>query len=101
MITGLAFVGDRAVALCDVWWCESSPELVHHAYTFVAADHRGHRLGMAVKLAVYEAAARRWPKATRVQTFNASENEHMLSINRRLGFRTESRSGSWQKIQAI
>ena len=56
--------------------------------TLVVAEHRGHRLGMAVKArGLKELQARIGPDRTRILTCNAEQNGYMVSINERLGFR--------------
>jgi GNAT superfamily N-acetyltransferase len=65
--------------------------------TLVAAEHRGHRLGMLVKLSNLRELARVAPVANRVITWNAGENDHMLAINDALGFREAGLVGNWQK----
>jgi GNAT superfamily N-acetyltransferase len=54
--------------------------------TYVHRDHRGHRLGAAVKVANLRAVQRDRPDITRVDTSNAETNSWMVSINERLGF---------------
>ena len=54
--------------------------------TLVRRDHRGHRLGAAVKVANLRAIQRDRPDVTLVQTENAETNEFLVSINERLGF---------------
>lgn len=68
--------------------------------TLVLAAHRGHRLGLAVKLANVEALARIASHTQHVLTWNAVENEPMLAINRELGFRQRALNGIWQKSLA-
>jgi GNAT superfamily N-acetyltransferase len=65
--------------------------------TLVVAAHRGHRLGLAVKLANLDALARVAPAVTRILTWNAGENEPMLAINEELGFEPYALDGNWQK----
>lgn len=55
--------------------------------TFVHRDHRGHRLGLAVKTANLRAAQERHPHLARVVTQNGETNAHMISINELMGFR--------------
>ena len=56
--------------------------------TLVRREHRGHRLGMAVKArGLKELQSRIGPDRTRVSTCNAEQNAHMVAINERLGFR--------------
>jgi len=54
--------------------------------TIVQSDHRGHRLGLALKVANlrYLRAAR--PDVTVINTWNAVENSHMVAVNEALGF---------------
>ena len=77
---------------------------VHNAYphrpeqwnTAVAAPHRGHRLGLLIKAVNLERLATANPDARYVVTWNAGENNHMLGINTRLGFRLHSVHGAWK-----
>lgn len=72
------------------------PWLAEQDDTLVAAAHRGHRLGMLVKIANLRRLAD-YPDVRRVTTFNAAENGHMLAINVALGFRPAGWDGEWQK----
>lgn len=54
--------------------------------TFVHRDHRGHRLGLATKVANLQALQERFPGMARVTTQNAETNDYMVSINVTLGF---------------
>ena len=54
--------------------------------TLVRRDHRGHRLGTAVKVANLRALQGACPEATEVKTQNAETNAWMVGINVRLGF---------------
>ncbi len=65
--------------------------------TLVIRRHRGHRLGMLIKIANLRRLRERFPVVERVMTFNAEENEHMLAINVTLGFRPAGYDGEWQK----
>lgn len=65
--------------------------------TLVRRDHRGHRLGLAVKVANQRLLQRERPDAVRVSTWNAEVNDHMIGVNERLGFRPVSRMGEFQK----
>ena len=54
--------------------------------TLVRRDHRGHRLGAAVKVANLRAVQADHPERRRVTTSNAEVNAAMVGINDRLGF---------------
>jgi len=74
------------------------PWLAEQDDTLVAAPHRGHRLGMLVKIANLRRLAGAAPAVERVTTFNAAENGYMLAINEALGFRPAGWDGEWQRV---
>jgi hypothetical protein len=78
----------------------SKPWLADQDDTLVAKPHRGHRLGMLVKLLNLRRLRSEYPDVERVTTFNAVENDHMLAINIALGFRPAGWDGEWQRIAA-
>jgi len=55
--------------------------------TFVHREHRGRRLGLAVKTANLRAVQQAHPQLTRVSTQNAETNAWMIAINEQLGYR--------------
>jgi len=59
--------------------------------TGVLAQHRGHRLGLAIKAANLLVLREQEPRITRVMTWNAEENRHMRAVNEQLGFRVSTR----------
>jgi GNAT superfamily N-acetyltransferase len=65
--------------------------------TQVHRDHRGHRLGLAVKVANHRLFQAERPDVERVSTYNAESNVHMIAVNERLGFQPVSRMGEFQK----
>lgn len=60
--------------------------------TLVLPEHRGHGIGMWVKLANLAAAHRHRPELQRVTTWNAESNRHMIAINEAIGFRPSKRA---------
>ena len=62
------------------------PEWAFQALTAVSRAHRGHRLGLRLKLAMLELLARQEPQVTHLLTGNAETNKHMISINSELGY---------------
>ncbi|GAA1966317.1 GNAT family N-acetyltransferase [Nocardioides panacihumi] len=66
--------------------------------TLVRRDHRGHRLGLAVKVAnlrlLQDAGL---GDVDRLVTYNAASNEHMIAVNEALGFRVVEWAGEFQK----
>ena len=65
--------------------------------TLVRPDHRGHRLGLAVKVANVRLLQETQPQITTVVTFNADVNAPMVAVNERLGFRPVQWMGEVQK----
>lgn len=65
--------------------------------TLVHRDHRGHRLGLAVKVANLRLLQSERDDQRRVITWNAEVNGHMIGVNERLGFRPTERFGEFQK----
>lgn len=65
--------------------------------TLVTRAHRGHRLGMLVKVTNLREFAKIHPGAKRLRTWNAEENEHMLAINVALGFVPDGGDASFQR----
>ena len=65
--------------------------------TLVRGEHRGHRLGLAVKVANLRLFQSTAPVATRLRTWNAEVNTHMVGVNEQLGFRPVERLGEFQK----
>jgi GNAT superfamily N-acetyltransferase len=86
----------RLVAYTDLNVARSDHRIVSQYGTVVLADHRGQRLGIAVKTANLVALLEQFPAAESVQTFNATENAHMIAVNEALGFRAVERETIWQ-----
>ena len=77
----------EVVAYNDLVVSADDPDEVMQWGTLVRKDHRGHRLGMAVKARGLQGLAEVAPEAKRVQTCNAEQNAHMVGVNVELGFR--------------
>jgi GNAT superfamily N-acetyltransferase len=60
---------------------------MHQWGTLVRSDHRGHRLGLAVKARCLLEAQRLQPDRPRISTTNAEDNAQMVGINERMGYR--------------
>lgn len=64
-----------------------APERAVQGGTLVRPEHRGHGLGLAMKVANLRALGERFPAVRRIITGNADVNAHMNAVNERLGFR--------------
>jgi GNAT superfamily N-acetyltransferase/RimJ/RimL family protein N-acetyltransferase len=64
--------------------------------TSVRREHRGHRLGLLVKIAMLDLLADRQPDLRHIFTGNAGSNEHMIAINELLGFKVAAVFRSWE-----
>jgi GNAT superfamily N-acetyltransferase len=65
--------------------------------TIVMREHRGHRLGMVLKLANIAYLDETFPGHPAITTFNAEENRPMLDVNEAVGFVPFTYEGAWQK----
>ncbi len=65
--------------------------------TLVLREHRGHRLGMLLKVETARLLLERAPQVEAVVTWNAEENRPMLDVNEAMGFRAIGYEGGWQK----
>ncbi len=65
--------------------------------TLVLPEHRGHRLGLAMKLANQRQLQRDHRVPALVHTYNAEENGPMIAVNRRLGFQPVELTDEWQR----
>ncbi len=76
----------EAVAHTDLLVPSSVPGNVYQWGTLVRQDHRGHRLGLAVKARNLQAVQSAHPDRRRIFTCNSEVNDSMVAINERMGF---------------
>jgi GNAT superfamily N-acetyltransferase len=79
------------VAFTDIGVWVQEPIVAEQWNTIVDPVHRGHRLGLAVKIANLRNLRREVPGALRLETWNAIENSRMIAINELLGFQVVER----------
>jgi GNAT superfamily N-acetyltransferase len=87
----------RAVAFTELQVDEATPDRAFQSGTLVLPEARGHRLGLAVKLASLEALVAAYPDVRWIATENADVNAPMNAINERLGFRVVERCVEMRK----
>ncbi|HEY5336028.1 MAG TPA: hypothetical protein VIJ71_08405, partial [Mycobacteriales bacterium] len=83
----VALLSDEVVAYSELGVSRERPEVGYQWDTIVRADHRGHRLGLLVKIANLRLLRERSPKTRWVNTWNAASNRHMIAINEAIGWR--------------
>ncbi len=88
----------RLAGFSVLWLPADRSRPVGQEDTLVLSEHRGHRLGMLMKIANLQELIRVSPETTTVYTGNAEENRHMLSVNETVGFHAIGYEGAWKKI---
>jgi GNAT superfamily N-acetyltransferase len=84
------------VALTEMCTEADTPDSAFQQITAVLEAHRGHRLGMLIKVAMLELLLAREPRVRYVETGNAGSNAHMIAINEQLGFAVRGVSRDWE-----
>jgi len=88
----LAYTADgTCVAGTELFVNDAAPWRALQGGTLVLPGHRGHRLGLAVKLANQMAVREHYPDCRYVFTSNAGVNAAMNAVNDALGFRDNER----------
>jgi hypothetical protein len=87
----------RLVGYTDIALGEQKGRPATQEDTLVLKEHRGHRLGMLLKVANLEQVMRLSPVTPRITTFNAEENRPMLSVNEAVGFVATGYEAAWKK----
>jgi len=65
--------------------------------TSVVRAHRGHRLGLLLKVEMLRWLAEEEPQLEHIETYNAESNDHMIGVNEVLGYRVMARELAFQK----
>jgi GNAT superfamily N-acetyltransferase len=85
------------VAVTDVGLATTGQDLAFQLATVVAPEHRGHRLGILIKIANLQQIAGHECPPRRICTWNGETNEQMIRVNEELGFTIEGEAVNWQK----
>ena len=64
---------------------EFAPTVAFQEDTSVVRAHRGHRLGLLMKADMLRWISQERPEVTAADTWNATNNHHMIAVNERLG----------------
>jgi GNAT superfamily N-acetyltransferase len=85
----------RLAGFTDIAIPASARRVGYQWATIVSSEHRGHRLGMALKLANLRHLIDAAPEVEFLNTFNAEDNAHMVAINEAIGFRRMEEWSEW------
>jgi GNAT superfamily N-acetyltransferase len=85
----------EVVAATRIWEESGDKSKLSQGGTIVRRDHRGHRLGLAVKIANLRQLG---SSHSCVTTWNALANRPMIAINEALGFRVIEQGAGYQKV---
>jgi GNAT superfamily N-acetyltransferase len=96
-VVALAPSGEVA-GFTDLTLAPHAPRLVDIGETLVLPDHRGHRLGLAVKVLLHQQVRALHPGAELIATGNATTNRWMNDVNEQLGYRPVDRNLELQKV---
>jgi len=83
-------------AVTQVLTDPGAPGFGFQQLTAVLRAHRGHRLGLLVKVAMLDLLAETEPAVDRITTDNAGSNEHMIAINAQLGYEVSGVTRDWE-----
>jgi GNAT superfamily N-acetyltransferase len=97
LVTVALDAAGEVVAYTDIRVPRHEPGRAYQWGTLVHPDHRGHRLGVAVKAANHLLLQRSEPGVTEVVTDNAEVNVHMIAVNELLGYRPTGRCAEFQR----
>jgi GNAT superfamily N-acetyltransferase len=75
-----------------------APRLTEIGDTLVLPDHRGHRLGLAMKVLLHQKVRELFPGAEIIATGNATTNSFMNAVNEQLGYELVDRNLELQKV---
>lgn len=86
----------RLVGYTDLGVSAGGSSVGYQWDTIVRSEHRGHRLGMLIKLVNLDELRGQFPEVRYLNTWNADGNSYMISVNERLGFREMEGWSEWQ-----
>ena len=89
-------VTGRLVGFTDIGVNLAAPAVGYQWDTLVRRDHRGHRLGLLMKLANLRQLRAQSPQTRYLNTWNAVSNTPMVSVNEALGYRPVEAWEEWQ-----
>jgi GNAT superfamily N-acetyltransferase len=82
----------------NLTWSQHAPRVADIMDTLVLPEHRGHRLGLGMKVLLHQQLRRLSPDTELVATGNATTNRWMNEVNEQLGYRVVDRTLELQKV---
>jgi len=76
---------------------EFSPTIAAQEDTSVVRAHRGHRLGLLMKVDMVRWIADVRPEVAATETWNATDNHHMIAVNERIGSRVTAQQVGFRR----
>jgi hypothetical protein len=73
------------------------PWLAEQYDTSVVRAHRGHRLGVLLKVGMLRWLREQEPQVRDIRTWNAASNTHMIAVNELLGYEVQLSGVEWQR----
>jgi GNAT superfamily N-acetyltransferase len=87
----------EVVGMTEVMVSEHAPDRGFQGATIVKPSHRGHRLGLRLKVTNQRLVREAFPGCRTLLTGNADVNAAMNAVNERLGYRSVERVHEMQK----
>jgi GNAT superfamily N-acetyltransferase len=78
---------------------ETAPGVAHQEDTSVVRAHRGHRLGLRLKLAMADWLNAERPDVLAVDTWNDQDNGPMIAVNEALGMRVVASNSAYRRAR--
>ncbi|CAB4684952.1 MAG: GNAT family N-acetyltransferase [Actinobacteria bacterium] len=97
LVAGVAPDG-RLVGYSDLNVADASPHRASIESTLVLPEHRGHRLGLAMKALLHQQTRALFPAVEFIVTGNAGVNTWMNAVNEQLGYGIVERCLDMQKV---
>jgi GNAT superfamily N-acetyltransferase len=91
LYAGAVAADGTLIGITDVAVNDHTPHWGFQSGTLVAPEHRGHRLGLAIKVANHRQVRRHFPDCRVLLTGNADVNAPMNAVNEALGYREVER----------
>jgi GNAT superfamily N-acetyltransferase len=97
LAAGAVDAGGTLVGVTEIMINEQSAHRGFQSGTLVGPEHRGHALGLAIKVANHRQVRATFPECRVLMTGNADVNAPMNAVNQQLGYRDVERCVELQK----